>query len=340
MIRNVFILIFLIGSSMARMAAVDAVTFDQQPADFTAAAGTTAIFRIHPLSLTSATYAWFENSTALANASDISGANTAELRITATTARNGLRYACRVAGLQGKVAVPAGPTMSAAATLTVVSTPPALAITAPANGTALTGGQVYNFVTNRGGTVWTYDFSDRTGEAVILDFNGLQSFSLNIPNPVFGTLAVTVAAGGQSVTNTYPVAGTDFPPNPVSDDYRFPKTMVFKGYTLTVAAAQGVLANDREPNGQAMSALLVTQPAVGTVVMQTNGGFTWSVPATNPTVPGATSFTYKVSDGAKESTPVPVYLQAFPSPGDLNLDGVVDGVDLEIVTSRMGVHYP
>src|SRR5207244_1317391 len=67
--------------------------------------------------------------------------------------------------------------------------------------------------------------------------------------------------------------------------------------TLTVAGP-GVLANDNDPNGNPMSALLVTGPVHGTLNLSTNGGFTYT-PASNYF--GADSFTYQVNDGVTNS---------------------------------------
>ncbi len=165
MIRQSLLHVLIIGASMVQMAAEDVVFFTQT-ADFTAVTGTTATFMVTTNIASSPVYAWLEDGIPLSNGTGIGGATTSTLSITATADRNGRKYACRASGLTGKFLVPAGPTVSAQATLTVVATPPALAITAPANGTALSGGQVYTFRTNRPGTVWTYNLSDRTGEPV------------------------------------------------------------------------------------------------------------------------------------------------------------------------------
>ena len=63
---------------------------------------------------------------------------------------------------------------------------------------------------------------------------------------------------------------------------------------LTVAAASGVLANDSDPDGDTLSAVLVTGPAHGTLILNAAGSFTYT-PAAN--FNGADTFTYKANDG-------------------------------------------
>src|SRR5206468_1299872 len=66
-----------------------------------------------------------------------------------------------------------------------------------------------------------------------------------------------------------------------------------KDVTLNVAAA-GVLANDTNPYGAALTAVLVSGPAHGTLTLATNGAFSYT-PAAGYT--GTDSFTYQASGG-------------------------------------------
>jgi VCBS repeat-containing protein len=81
------------------------------------------------------------------------------------------------------------------------------------------------------------------------------------------------------------------------------------GVALTVAAASGVLANDSDPDGNAISAALVTGPAHGTLSLAANGSFTYT-----PTAgwSGADSFTYRASDGSLTSSATTVNLTVSP----------------------------
>src|SRR5204862_162543 len=67
--------------------------------------------------------------------------------------------------------------------------------------------------------------------------------------------------------------------------------------TLNIAAA-GVLANDSDVDGDALSAVLVSPPTHGSLTLNTNGSFSY-VPAANYN--GPDSFTYKANDGAADS---------------------------------------
>jgi hypothetical protein len=80
------------------------------------------------------------------------------------------------------------------------------------------------------------------------------------------------------------------------------------GRTLAVPA-RGVLANDFDPDGNALSAVLVANPAHGSLAFRPDGSFDYT-PA--PGFAGADSFTYAASDGALRSAPVTVPLTINP----------------------------
>ena len=66
---------------------------------------------------------------------------------------------------------------------------------------------------------------------------------------------------------------------------------------LTVAAP-GVLGNDADPDGDPLTAVLVTGPSHGTLTLNANGSFTYT-PAADFT--GSDSFSYRASDGTLTS---------------------------------------
>jgi len=66
-----------------------------------------------------------------------------------------------------------------------------------------------------------------------------------------------------------------------------------------------VLANDSDPNGTALSAVLATGPSHGTLSLAANGSFVYT-PSANYN--GADSFTYKASDGSLQSAATTVNL--------------------------------
>lgn len=71
--------------------------------------------------------------------------------------------------------------------------------------------------------------------------------------------------------------------------------------TLSVPAATGVLVNDTDADGNALTAVLVTPPATGTFNLNADGSFTYT-----PTAAGAATFTYHANDGALNSADVTV----------------------------------
>jgi hypothetical protein len=64
-----------------------------------------------------------------------------------------------------------------------------------------------------------------------------------------------------------------------------------------VIAAPGVLGNDSDADGDALTAVLVSGPAHGTLTLNANGSFTYT-PTANYN--GADSFTYKPNDGTTD----------------------------------------
>ncbi len=92
-------------------------------------------------------------------------------------------------------------------------------------------------------------------------------------------------------SNTVPVAGSD-------------SFALVEDLSLDVPGP-GVLANDTDDDGDALMATIVATPRHGTVILRSDGGFTY-MPASNYN--GSDSFTYKATDGQADSAPAPVNL--------------------------------
>lgn len=60
-------------------------------------------------------------------------------------------------------------------------------------------------------------------------------------------------------------------------------------------AAPGVLVNDTDPDGNSLTAVLVTGPANGTLILRSDGSLTYTP---KPRYTGKDKFTYKASDGS------------------------------------------
>jgi uncharacterized repeat protein (TIGR01451 family) len=107
-------------------------------------------------------------------------------------------------------------------------------------------------------------------------------------------------SGNDAVTVSVAVIVPDAPPVAEPDSYA-----VDEDSTLTVPAA-GVLANDADPNGDPLAAVLINGPASGTLVLDSNGGFSYTP---NANFNGQDSFTYKAGDASgAESSPASVTL--------------------------------
>ena len=74
---------------------------------------------------------------------------------------------------------------------------------------------------------------------------------------------------------------------------------VAKGGSLTVTAADGVLANDNDPEGDPLTAILVSGPSNATAfTLNPDGSFTYTP---NAAFDGYDTFTYKANDGSGDS---------------------------------------
>jgi large repetitive protein len=120
------------------------------------------------------------------------------------------------------------------------------------------------------------------------DYSGADSFTYKAND---GPADSNVATVSLTVTpvNDAPVA--------VADSYS-----VLKNGTLNIAAP-GVLANDTDADSDPLTAIKVTDPAHGTLTLNSNGSFSYT-----PTAgwSGADNFTYKANDGTAYSNAVVV----------------------------------
>ncbi|HEY3322176.1 MAG TPA: Ig-like domain-containing protein [Planctomycetota bacterium] len=104
---------------------------------------------------------------------------------------------------------------------------------------------------------------------------------------------------------------------------------------LTVNAA-GVLSNDTDIDGGALSAIKVTDPAHGTVTLNADGSFTYT-PAANYN--GPDSFTYKANDGTADSNIATVNITVNPvnDPPVANDDSYSTNEDTPLTINAAGV---
>jgi hypothetical protein len=125
-----------------------------------------------------------------------------------------------------------------------------------------------------------------TSQSITVVVNGdilveaTEAFTVTLSSPVAATIAV--AQGTGSITND------DVLPTAVADGFATPRD------TPLVVAAPGVLGNDTNDGGGAMTATLVTGVGHGTLSLAANGGFSYTP---TPGYAGSDSFVYQVSDG-------------------------------------------
>jgi len=105
--------------------------------------------------------------------------------------------------------------------------------------------------------------------------------------------------------------------------------------SLTVPAS-GVLINDTDADGNALSAIKVTDPAHGVVTLNADGSFTYT-----PTAGfvGSDAFTYKANDGALDSNVATVTLTILPAnhaPVAVD-DNFITGPNVSLTVSAAGV---
>lgn len=131
-----------------------------------------------------------------------------------------------------------------------------------------------------------------------LNFHGSDSFTYRAGDGVTWSSPATVSLTVTAV-NDVPVAA--------ADSYSTPEDT-----PLTVAAGQGVLANDTDADaGTVLTALLVSPPQAsqGSVILNSDGSFTFT-PAAD--YAGTATFTYVAKDGTADSTAATVTIQVTP----------------------------
>jgi hypothetical protein len=80
------------------------------------------------------------------------------------------------------------------------------------------------------------------------------------------------------------------------------------GSSSAASVSDGVLVGDSDPNGDPITAQLVTPPANGTVTLNANGSFTY---VKGPNFEGLDSFTYRVSNGLSASSVATVNITSY-----------------------------
>src|SRR5262245_24416556 len=104
---------------------------------------------------------------------------------------------------------------------------------------------------------------------------------------------VTPGNDATVMISVLPAGGGNVPPVAVAESYT-----ANEDQTLNVNAMNGVLANDKDANGNPLTAVLVGGVASGTLTLHPNGSFDYT-PAAQ--FSGAVTFTYQADDGVARS---------------------------------------
>lgn len=117
-------------------------------------------------------------------------------------------------------------------------------------------------------------------------FTGSDAFGYKPNDGTSNGITVTVSINVTAGSNSAPVA--------TNDAYSTQEDGVLETYTWN-----NILQNDTDPNGDALTSVLVANPAHGTVLLNSDGTFLYT-PAANYS--GSDAFTYKAFDGSVQST--------------------------------------
>ena len=117
------------------------------------------------------------------------------------------------------------------------------------------------------------------------------------------------------------------------------------GILTATTLDDGVLANDRDPEGDAMTASIVSGPTRGTVMLNPNGTFTYT-PGPTALFGSTDTFTYRAIDAfgaASPQTTVTITIGRAPAPAyqnpsqqwDVNADGFISPIDVLILVNLL-----
>jgi uncharacterized repeat protein (TIGR01451 family) len=244
---------------------------------------TTVLFTVNATG-TALQYQWFFQNALLA------GKTNATLVVSNVMAANAGAYAIVVSGRCGQP-------VTNSATLTVNQAP--AIVTPPSSQTSFVGSNVV-FSIGATGTGLSYRW---IFNGSLVGTNNTLALNNLAPNQA-GTYCVIVSGTcGSSMTNCTTLTIQNRAPTARDDSYT-----TAEDTTLTISGP-GVLANDFDVDGDALTAIIVSNPANGSLSLNSNGGFVYR-PNTNYN--GMDTFTYRAMDGGLASDVATVTLTVAP----------------------------
>ncbi len=192
-------------------------------------------------------------------------------------------------------------------TVTHVNHPPV--VTQPSNQTSAEGQTVSLPIaaSDPDGDVLSYSATNLPAELSINPATGVIAGTLDYGAALSSPYLVTVTASDGSLqdskTYSWTVSHTNRAPVAANDNYTTNEN------TLLSITAPGVLSNDTDVDGDALTAVLVAGPTHGTLTLNANGSFSYT-PATNYN--GSDSFTYNANDGSLDSNIATVSITVIP----------------------------
>ena len=117
--------------------------------------------------------------------------------------------------------------------------------------------------------------------------------------------AIDTVNNGAEIIRGFAIAPDNRPPKAVNDVYQ-----LTTGGSITRNAADGVLKNDSDPDGDSLTAEQINSPNNGVLLFNSDGSFTYTP---SPGFTGTDSFSYVAHDGLSDSTVTSVTFNVIPT---------------------------
>ena len=177
------------------------------------------------------------------------------------------------------------------------------------------------------GVITSYSWSQISGPNIILENSNTANAAFTSPAVDSSTVLIfrlTVTDSGNSTASddvqiTVLPQYTNTPPTANNDSYS-----TYQDQPLIINAP-GILTNDSDPEFDSLAAILVTEPANGTLILNTDGAITYTP---NTGFSGQDSFSYKANDGTDDSATATVTIEIVQMSSNWNADDFTNVYDI------------